>query len=512
VPDRDRTRALPRRPNLRFLKIEAKRRLSAGEFATLHDAQLAVAREHGLSSWTALKRLIDGTRPESRVLPHLTWIITRFAEAGQPGWTAPDDRELRRHFADRMLERVPPDQLVATVAAMAPRLRRRLVVTGAAPLVVRAELDGVQIIATGEAEPPHRLASVQRLPLGRRISDARVAKPSSRTSGAVPAAVSEIADTAFAELGLAGLVLAGGASDGSSWTVARGWADLERGADLQAGHRFPAYGISQLVAAVTVLRVLDEHRIGLDDPADEYLRTVRLSDHDVTIRQLLTHSGGVAHRAEELADSVPELLALTGPLLTCTGERGVFRYSNEGYGALGQLVADVTGSSFAAVATRLVLEPLAMTGSSFPARWPADQHDAVTGYSATGEGRFVPVPPRICTMPPAGGLWAPAADLVRLGLHWASLLPAQTAREALTPQAVTAPGDGPDPRHIGLGWRTDPAHAVAAMTGGAFGATTSLLVRTDGGRTHAFVALTNRRLPIHPVNERVLRACTPVPR
>ena len=46
----DQSRELPEQPSLRFLKVEAKRRLAAGEFATLHDAQLAVARDHGLSS------------------------------------------------------------------------------------------------------------------------------------------------------------------------------------------------------------------------------------------------------------------------------------------------------------------------------------------------------------------------------------------------------------------------------------------------------------------------------
>jgi hypothetical protein len=44
------SRALPARPSLRHLKLEAKRRLAAGEFATLNDAQAAIAREHGLPS------------------------------------------------------------------------------------------------------------------------------------------------------------------------------------------------------------------------------------------------------------------------------------------------------------------------------------------------------------------------------------------------------------------------------------------------------------------------------
>ena len=40
-------RALPEQASLRYLKVEAKRRRAAGEFPTLHHAQLAIAREHG---------------------------------------------------------------------------------------------------------------------------------------------------------------------------------------------------------------------------------------------------------------------------------------------------------------------------------------------------------------------------------------------------------------------------------------------------------------------------------
>src|SRR6266566_7000097 len=53
------SRTLPVRPSLRHLKLEAKRRLAAGEFTALHDAQTAIAREHGLASWARLKQACD---------------------------------------------------------------------------------------------------------------------------------------------------------------------------------------------------------------------------------------------------------------------------------------------------------------------------------------------------------------------------------------------------------------------------------------------------------------------
>jgi hypothetical protein len=56
-------RALPGRPSLRHLKLEAKRRLAAGEFTALNEAQLAIAREQGLSSRAALKQLAAPNPP-----------------------------------------------------------------------------------------------------------------------------------------------------------------------------------------------------------------------------------------------------------------------------------------------------------------------------------------------------------------------------------------------------------------------------------------------------------------
>ena len=52
-------RALSPHPGLRRLRDEAKARKRAGEFATLADAQFAIAREHGFASWPQLKTYIE---------------------------------------------------------------------------------------------------------------------------------------------------------------------------------------------------------------------------------------------------------------------------------------------------------------------------------------------------------------------------------------------------------------------------------------------------------------------
>jgi CubicO group peptidase (beta-lactamase class C family) len=497
----DDSRSLPSRPSLRFLKLEARRRLAAGEFDTLHNAQLAIAREHGMSSWAVLKEAISGQpRPDSHALAQVRWLISRFGGADGEGWEAPGQDELREHFAEQFLTRIQSWRLVAMLASRAAALRGELVVFEEEPLRVRAQVGGIQIEAAAEAAEEHRLTGLSTVPVGVHVTDRRVARlPDARADGDVPAVVQQIADDALGELGLPGLVLAGGTGD-KAWVTARGWADLDRPDALRPEHRFPAPGVTKLITAVAALRLVADGRVDLDGPANGQLRTVRLADDDVTVRQLLTHTGGVLdNRTELFADTVPDLASLTGPVLAC-GERGTFQYSNAGYAALGQLIADVTGATYAQAVGRLVLAPLGMSNSSFPAAWPADDPGAVTGYGLRGDGNLTAAR-KVCTLAAAAGLWATAADLVRFATAWSSLLPEPLAREALTPQH-------PAPRvaQPGLGWLLNPDRDVAGHPGGIPGAAVSLILHVGSGL--ACVALANRGVFVEPVNARVVRALT----
>jgi CubicO group peptidase (beta-lactamase class C family) len=506
-------RALPARPNLRHLKVEARRRVKSGEFPALYEAQLAIAREHGQPSWSALKELVRGQcQPENRALSQLRWIISRFADAGAPGWAAPDDQELRLHFHDEFLTRVGVGKLVETIAGMAADLREEYVVTGSSPLTVQLQLAGWRVHAVADARPPHRLKVVNRFPLGSRITDPRVAAPVTRTLGEVPAAVDRAAAEAFTEIGLPGLVLAGSGPagacpDGPGWVLARGWADLDSASPLEVGHRFPVYFVTSLFTAMAVLRLVADGRAGLDDPANDYLRTVRLADDSITVRELITHTGGVGHPATPLAaDRAPDLLTQAGPVLPCDGERGVFQVSPGGSAALGQLAADITGSPYPDAVARLVFGPLGMTSSSFPSSWPRD--NAVVGYTVRldEDAAFTPVPPRVSGLQAAGGLWTTAADLVRFCVAWKSLLPEALAREALRPQTAGGPVRG---REFGLGWVVGARGDVAGIAASGPGASASLLVRDParpGGCAQVQVALANRLIPVEPLNLRVLRA------
>jgi CubicO group peptidase (beta-lactamase class C family) len=498
------SRALPQRPSLRYLKLEAKRRVCSGEWPALHDAQLAIAREHGLPSWTALKRLVAEPQTECHALTHLRWLISRFADADRPGWTAPAEAEFREHFADRFLTRTPAERLATVVAGYAADLRADVSLTPVTPLMAVAGIEGLHVVAMTEAAPPHRLTTLETIPLGSRITDIRVADPATRTAGEVPEHVARVAERALTRLGLPGLVAAGlherrhGAAGGDgSWALARGWADLDTREALDPDQVFPAAAVTTLVTAVALLRLVADGRVGLADPASRHLRSIRLADEGVTLGELLTHTSGVPTPNELIAPRVPPLEDQCGPVLAVGTDRGSFRFSLGGYAAVGQVIADVTGSPYTEAVGRLVLEPLGMASSSFPDAPPGG---AAAGYAVTRDGSFQATAPGVCTLTAAAGLWTTAPDLVRFCLGWPSLLPPPLAREALAPRVSRAPHPG----HVGLGWLIAPDGDLAGCAGATPGSCVSVLIRSSDGA--AQVTMTNRQIPIEPVGVAALGA------
>jgi CubicO group peptidase (beta-lactamase class C family) len=482
----EKSRALPNTPNLRFLKVEAKRRLAAGEFTSLHDAQLSIAREHGFSSWTALKLAVEGeSNPASS---RVRWLVARFADARGPEWTAPDDTEIRAHFQDRFLDTVSRETLITSLRALALPEPAELAVKHASATRVQAQLGDLRIEASAEADPPHRFDALRIYPLGERITDPRVADPRTAVSGDVPVRAIELGGTSVTELGLPGLILAGGTEP---WALAHGWADLVRHEPLRVDHRFPAYGITKLITSTVVLRLVAAGRVDLDAPANNYLRSLRLADNAVTVKEVLTHTGGVVGPSAQFDERVPDQVELLGEVVAVE-RRGTFKPSNAGYAVLGQLAADVCGSSLPDVAGELVLTPLRMGDSSFPASWPAS--GTMRGHRLAEDGTFEPTPQVVYMLTAAGGMWTTAADLLRFGKGWSTLLPAELAADAVRPHAAQqAPG-----ADVGLGWLCNTAAGVYGHPGAGRGSASSLIVRADTGAVT--VAATNRLVPVEPVN------------
>jgi CubicO group peptidase (beta-lactamase class C family) len=279
-----------------------------------------------------------------------------------------------------------------------------------------------------------------------------------------------------------------------------GWADLESGEPVRRDHRFAAYSVTKLLTVVAILRLVAEDRLRLDSAVSSVLSSFRLSSDEVTIRELLTHTAGVRSDFAHFVDAVPPAAELLGPVLEVDeATRGHHVYSNGGYATLGQVVADLTGRSYETFVVEEVLRPLAMASSGYPTvpPWPAP--GVATGHDVDADGgRFVPTPPTICSVPPAGGLWTTADDLARFAFGWASLLPDELVAEALRPQADRGGGA------IGLGFLLvgSGEELVWGHAGGGLGYQSSLLCRPADGLVA--VGLTNRFVPVEPLAAVVL--------
>ena len=117
-----------------------------------------------------------------------------------------------------------------------------------------------------------------------------------------------------------------------------------------------------------MLRLAAAGRLRLDDPASRYLGAVRLADDAVTVRELLTHTAGVTDPPGLHRPAVPAPGRGDRPgARTARGGAGPSRLSLAGYAALGEVIAGRAGEPYQDAAARLVLAPLGMRGSWFPA-------------------------------------------------------------------------------------------------------------------------------------------------
>lgn len=215
---------------------------------------------------------------------------------------------------------------------------------------------------------------------------------------------------------------------------------------------FQAASISKLVAAMIALRVVEQGMLKLDEDVNAQLRTWKLPENEwtqkqkVSLRWLLSHRAGLTDnagfRGAASTQPLPTLREIleTGqwtPAPIRVGfEPGLhFAYSGGGYCLVEQLLEDVSGQSFPALARELVLQPLNMGGSTFQQILPPEQRDqAAVGHQMNGKKL-----PRNWNLYPAtsaAGLWTTPSDLARLVVEL-QLARAGHGRSILSPAMST---------------------------------------------------------------------------
>jgi CubicO group peptidase (beta-lactamase class C family) len=227
-----------------------------------------------------------------------------------------------------------------------------------------------------------------------------------------------------------------------------------------------------IVTTTLAMQLVDEGRLALDASASSYLPEFRGSGKErVTVRQLLTHTGGLRGWAPLYAEafSRAELVARV-MAMDLEGEPGTrCVYSDLGFVLLGEILERLAGASLDSVARARVLDPLEMWDTRYcPApelrpRIAPTERDHWRGRLLHGEvhdeNAFA-----MGGVAPHAGLFGTAGDLGRLarmllagGTHEGRRL-VSSATVALFTRRVEIPGVT-----RALGWDT-PTDGVTARS------------------------------------------------
>ena len=175
-----------------------------------------------------------------------------------------------------------------------------------------------------------------------------------------------------------------------------GYADKASERAMTEETRFSLQSISKSLAAWGVMALVEDGRLDLDRPVDDYLMRWRLPATSferrlVTARRLLSHHAGISTSGfPGITSAFPGVTlidGLNGNLPPLTGEQEAYwrrweldtdwparvayppgegwHYSNAGYGILELIVEDITGTTFAAFMENRILRPLGMLGAGY---------------------------------------------------------------------------------------------------------------------------------------------------
>ncbi|WP_394693564.1 serine hydrolase domain-containing protein [Hyphobacterium sp.] len=215
-----------------------------------------------------------------------------------------------------------------------------------------------------------------------------------------------------------------GSADGSFEVVVR---DQQAGhvGEIEAATRFNTGSMFKVVTAVSIAQLVERRLLSYDDTLGMHMQGIPLAYREVTIAELLSHTGGAGNfpSPEDMElvlshESLPELrhVVFSEPL----GTRGDHRYSNAGYIILGLLIEGVSGLDYESYIQSNVLDVAEMTNTTLrPDRGMAQpftrrRMPSSERQQRDGEERSLtrsPIGQHRGT--PAGGVFSTAEDIFR---------------------------------------------------------------------------------------------------
>jgi len=158
-------------------------------------------------------------------------------------------------------------------------------------------------------------------------------------------------------------------------TQGYGLANVELNAAVKPETVFQTGSVGKQFAATAVMMLVEEGKVGLDDKLSKYLEGTPTAWKDVTVRNLLTHTSGIADYTDHEYMKAGGLINPRGdyteaelyenlvklPLNFETGTK--WKYCNTGYVLLGFLIHKVTGEFYGDLLQERIFRPLGMSAT-----------------------------------------------------------------------------------------------------------------------------------------------------
>jgi CubicO group peptidase (beta-lactamase class C family) len=154
-----------------------------------------------------------------------------------------------------------------------------------------------------------------------------------------------------------------------------GLANVELDVAVKPETVFQTGSVGKQFTATAVMMLMEEGKVGLDDKLSKYLAGTPEAWKDVTVRNLLTHTSGIADYTDSEFTKAGGLINLRGdyteaelykqlvqlPMNFETGTK--WKYSNTGYVLLGFLIHKVTGEFYGDFLQERIFRPLGMSAT-----------------------------------------------------------------------------------------------------------------------------------------------------
>ncbi|WP_258408576.1 serine hydrolase domain-containing protein [Streptomyces hygroscopicus] len=266
---------------------------------------------------------------------------------------------------------------------------------------------------------------------------------------------------------------------GGSWTLSAGTGTINTNQPIQSDEHFRVGSQTKTFTATVVLQLVEEGRVSLDAPIEDYLPGVVTGNgYDgtrITVRQLLQHTSGIAAYSPspgiEMPDANPDGTYDLAELVRHGLSRGTasapgsgFTYSNTNYWILGMLIEKVTGKPVHRAVTERVIEPLGLADTVFPA--PGDRAlpaPAVNGYHGVRVGSFYLWFPAVSYDP---SLYSSAGAVISTLEDLTAFYQALTAGKLLSPESLAEMRDVRPVGDAGAGYGLGLIRSVKLSCGG----------------------------------------------